>query len=33
VVHGVASVAKGRVKGVPTETEKAFDAKKKGGDK
>jgi hydrogenase small subunit len=33
VVHGVASVAKGRVKGVPTETVKAYDAKKKGGDK
>lgn len=33
VVHGVASVAKGRVKGVPTEAEKAYDAKKKGGDK
>jgi len=33
VVHGVASAAKGRVKGVPTETEKVYDAKKKGGDK
>ncbi len=33
VVHGIASVAKGRVKGVPTETEKVHDAKKKGGDK
>jgi hydrogenase small subunit len=33
VVHGVASAMKGRVKGVPTETEKAYDAKKKGGDK
>jgi hydrogenase small subunit len=33
VVHGVASVAKGRVKGVPTESEKAYDMKKKGGDK
>jgi hypothetical protein len=33
VVHGVASAAKGRAKGVPTETEKVYDAKKKGGDK
>jgi hydrogenase small subunit len=33
VAHGIASAAKGRVKGVPTETEKVFDAKKKGGDK
>jgi hydrogenase small subunit len=33
VVHGVASAAKGRVKGVPTESEKVYDAKKKGGDK
>jgi hydrogenase small subunit len=33
IVHGVASAAKGRVKGVPTETEKVYDAKKKGGDK
>jgi len=33
VVHGIASAAKGRVKGVPTETEKVYDAKKKGGDK
>jgi hydrogenase small subunit len=33
VVHGVASATKGRIKGVPTETEKAYDAKKKGGDK
>jgi len=31
VVHGVASGMKGRVKGVPTETEKVYD-KKKGGD-
>jgi hydrogenase small subunit len=33
VVHGIASAAKGRIKGVPTETEKRYDAKKKGGDK
>jgi hypothetical protein len=33
VVHGVASGMKGRVKGVPTETEKVYDAKHKGGDK
>jgi hydrogenase small subunit len=33
VVHGVASATKGRVKGVPTETEKVYDAKNKGGDK
>jgi hydrogenase small subunit len=33
VAHGIASAAKGRVKGVPTETEKVYDAKKKGGDK
>ena len=33
VAHGIASAAKGRVKGVPTESEKAYDAKKKGGDK
>jgi hydrogenase small subunit len=33
VVHGVASASKGRIKGVPTETEKVFDAKAKGGDK
>lgn len=33
VAHGIASAALGRVKGVPTETEKAYDAKKKGGDK
>ena len=31
VVHGVASAAKGRVKGVATESEKVYDAKKKGG--
>jgi len=33
VVHGIASAAKGRVKGVPTETEKVYDVKKMGGDK
>jgi hydrogenase small subunit len=33
VVHGVASTMKGRVKGVPTETQKVYDAKKNGGDK
>lgn len=33
VAHGLGSAAKGRVKGVPTETEKVFDAKTKGGDK
>jgi hydrogenase small subunit len=33
VVHGVASASKGRVKGVPTETQKVYDAKKTGGDK
>jgi hydrogenase small subunit len=33
VVHGIASAAKGRVKGVPTESQKVYDAKKKGGDK
>jgi hydrogenase small subunit len=33
VVHGIASASKGRVKGVATETEKVYDAKKKGGDK
>ena len=33
VVHGVASAAKGRVKGVPTEAEKVYDKKMKGGDK
>jgi hydrogenase small subunit len=33
VAHGIASAAMGRVKGVPTETEKVYDAKKKGGDK
>jgi hydrogenase small subunit len=32
VVHGVVSASKGRVKGVPTETQKVYDAKK-GGDK
>lgn len=32
IVHGVASAAKGRVKGVPTEDMKEFD-RKKGGDK
>jgi len=32
VAHGLGSAAKGRIKGVPTETEKVFD-KKKGGDK
>jgi hydrogenase small subunit len=32
VAHGVASAAKGRVKGVPTESQKVYDAKK-GGDK
>jgi hydrogenase small subunit len=33
IAHGIGSAAAGRVKGVPTETEKVFDAKKKGGDK
>ena len=36
VVHGVASTSKGRVKGVPKETEKVYDSKNKsseGGDK
>jgi hydrogenase small subunit len=33
IAHGIGSAATGRVKGVPTETEKVFDAKKKGGDK
>jgi len=33
VAHGIASTKLGRVKGVPTETEKAYDKKKKGGDK
>jgi hydrogenase small subunit len=36
VAHGLGSAAKGRIKGVPTETEKVFDAKykaSKGGDK
>jgi hydrogenase small subunit len=33
VAHGVASTMKGRVKGVPTETQKVYDAKKTGGDK
>ena len=33
VAHGLGSAAKGRIKGVPTETEKVSDAKKKGGDK
>ena len=32
VVHGVVSASKGRVKGVPTETEKAYDAKNKGSE-
>jgi hydrogenase small subunit len=32
VAHGLGSAAKGRIKGVPTETEKVFDTKK-GGDK
>jgi hydrogenase small subunit len=32
VAHGIGSAAKGRVKGVPTETQKVYDAKK-GGDK
>jgi hydrogenase small subunit len=32
VVHGVVSASKGRVKGVPTEAQKVYDAKK-GGDK
>jgi len=33
VAHGLGSAAKGRIKGVPTEDQKVFDAKKKGGDK
>jgi hydrogenase small subunit len=33
VVHGVVSASKGRVKGVPTESEKVYDKKMKGGDK
>jgi hydrogenase small subunit len=33
VAHGIGSAAKGRVKGVPTETQKVYDAKQKGGDK
>jgi hydrogenase small subunit len=33
VAHGLGSAAKGRVKGVPTESQKVYDAKKKGGDK
>jgi hydrogenase small subunit len=33
IAHGIGSAAKGRVKGVPTESEKVYDAKKKGGDK
>ena len=36
IAHGIGSAAKGRIKGVPTETEKVYDAKNKaskGGDK
>jgi hydrogenase small subunit len=33
VAHGIGSAVTGRVKGVPTETEKVWDAKNKGGDK
>jgi len=33
IAHGLGSAAKGRIKGVPTEDQKVFDAKKKGGDK
>ena len=33
VAHGLGSAAKGRIKGVPTEDQKVYDAKKKGGDK
>ena len=33
VAHGLGSAAKGRIKGVPTETEKVSDLKQKGGDK
>jgi hydrogenase small subunit len=33
VAHGIGSAVTGRVKGVPTETEKVYDAKNKGGDK
>jgi hydrogenase small subunit len=33
LVHGVASATSGRLKGAPTEKEKAYDAKQKGGDK
>jgi hydrogenase small subunit len=32
IAHGIGSAAKGRVKGVPTESQKVYDAKK-GGDK
>jgi hypothetical protein len=32
VAHGLGSAAKGRIKGVPTEDQKVYDAKK-GGDK
>jgi hypothetical protein len=33
LVHGIASATTGRLKGAPTESEKAWDKKQKGGDK